>query len=255
MTADEVFASFEERGVRRVKLGAFDLDGILRGKHVSLEKFRSALDSGLGFCDVIFGWDSGDVLYDNVKFTGWHTGYPDCVAQIDLDAFRTIPWEPGTAFFLLDLADARGEPVPVAPRQVLRRVVTEAEARGFGPHFSAEYEFFVFRETPQSLREKNYQNPEDWPLVIRTWIKESKDPAMAEVFKCKETAEFSGPETVKGWSMIDFLLTEHREKFLDYLSKLRGQKEEDDEKTLKEVFGWTLDDFDLRWRTYARASY
>ena len=103
--------------------------------------------------------------------------------------------------------------------------------------------------------EKNLQNPEDWPLVIRTWIKESKDPAMAEVFKCKETAEFSGAETVKGWSMIDFLLTEHRERFLDYLSKLRGQKEEDDEKTLKEVFGWTLDDFDLRWRTYARASY
>jgi hypothetical protein len=103
--------------------------------------------------------------------------------------------------------------------------------------------------------EKNLQNPEDWPLVIRTWIKESKDPAMAEVFKCKEIAELSGSETVKGWSMIDFLITEHRERFIEFLSKLRGQREEDDEKTLKEVFGWTLEDFDLRWRTYARASY
>jgi hypothetical protein len=60
---------------------------------------------------------------------------------------------------------------------------------------------------------------------------------------------------VKGWSIIDFLMTEHRDKFLDYCSKLRGQKEEEDEKTLQEVFGWTLEDLDLRWKTYARASY
>jgi len=103
--------------------------------------------------------------------------------------------------------------------------------------------------------EKNLQNPEDWPLVIRTWIRESKDPTIIEVFKCKDIAELSGAETVKGWSMIDFLLTEHREKFLEYCSKIRGQKEDDDEKTLLEVFGWTLEDFDVRWRTYARASY
>jgi hypothetical protein len=103
--------------------------------------------------------------------------------------------------------------------------------------------------------EKNLQNPEDWPLVIRTWIKESKDPSIAEVFKCREVAELSGAETVKGWSIIDFLMTEHRDKFLDYCSKLRGQKEEEDEKTLQEVFGWTLEDLDLRWKTYARASY
>jgi len=103
--------------------------------------------------------------------------------------------------------------------------------------------------------EKNLQNPEDWPLVIRTWIRESKDPTIIEVFKCKDVAELSGAETVKGWSMIDFLLTEHRERFLEFLSKIRGQKEDDDEKTLLEVFGWTLEDFDVRWRTYARASY
>jgi hypothetical protein len=103
--------------------------------------------------------------------------------------------------------------------------------------------------------EKNLQNPEDWPLVIRTWIKEGKDPPIFEVFKCKDVAEFSGAETVKGWSMIDFLLTEHREKFLDYLGKIRGQSEDEDEKILKELFGWTLEDLDTRWKTYANAAY
>ena len=61
---------FEERDIRRVKLGLFDMDGVLRGKYVSTDKFWSAVDSGIGFCDVVFGWDIGDVLYDNLKFTG-----------------------------------------------------------------------------------------------------------------------------------------------------------------------------------------
>ncbi|HTF56514.1 MAG TPA: hypothetical protein VK661_04590 [Planctomycetota bacterium] len=102
---------------------------------------------------------------------------------------------------------------------------------------------------------RNYQNAEDWPLIIRTWIKEGKDPPILEVFKCHDLAEFSGEEVVKAWSLVDFLLTEHREKFMVFLSKIRGQKEEEDEKALQEVFGWSLDDFDVRWKTYARASY
>ena len=103
--------------------------------------------------------------------------------------------------------------------------------------------------------EKNYQNPEDWPLVLRTWVRESKDPNILEVFKCHHLSELSGAETVKAWSLVDFLVTEHRERFIDFLSKIRGQRMDDDEKTLKDVFGWTLEDFDLRWRTYAKSSY
>ncbi len=157
-TEKELQERFEQHAIRRVKLGTFDIDGVLRGKHVSVEKFWSAAEGELGFCDVIFGWDIGDVLYDNVKFTGWHTGYPDSAARIDLATFRVIPWEPGTAFFLLDLVDREGRPIPLGPRQVLRRVVEQAAALGYTAHFAAEYEFFLFRETPQTLRRKNFRN-------------------------------------------------------------------------------------------------
>ena len=88
---------FQQRGVRKVKLGGFDVDGVLRGKYLSLDKFWGAAEGGLGFCDVIFGWDLGDQLYDNATVTGWHTGYPDVRATVDLTTFRMIPWEPGTA--------------------------------------------------------------------------------------------------------------------------------------------------------------
>ena len=156
MDRESIKRRFEDNHVRRVKLGAFDTDATLRGKYISVEKFWSAAESGLGFCDVIFGWDIGDVLYDNVKFTGWHTGYPDVHCRIDFASYRLVPWEPGTAFFLLDFWDAGSRPLGIAPRQVFQRVLDRAAERGYTAHFSAEYEFFIFRETAQTLREKHF---------------------------------------------------------------------------------------------------
>ncbi len=152
MTIEQLKQVFHERGIRHVKLGIFDLDGVLRAKYVSPEKFFSAAETGLGFCDVIFGWDSSDALYDNVSVTGWHTGYPDATARMDLTTFRVIPWERDTALLLLDVD------LPMAPRTVLRNVEEKARALGFRAYFSAEYEFFFFRETAESARQKHYRD-------------------------------------------------------------------------------------------------
>lgn len=154
---DRVIAKLRDDGIHRVKLAATDIDGVLRGKYISLDKFASAYN-GLGFCDVIFGWDIGDVLYDNCRYTGWHTGYPDTQARIDLSSLRTIPWEPGTAFFLMDLLTPKGEPLAISPRQVLQNVLEKATQSGFSAKIAAEYEFWLFRETPHSLREKNFHH-------------------------------------------------------------------------------------------------
>lgn len=94
MDAQALRKKFEERNIKKVKVGGFDVDGVLRGKYVSLDKFWSIAEPGFGFCDVIFGWDIADVLYDNAKVTGWHSGYPDAHAKIDTDTFRVLPAEP-----------------------------------------------------------------------------------------------------------------------------------------------------------------
>lgn len=158
MDVKTIQARLAEHNFNKIKIGGFDIDGVLRGKYISPDKFTSAAESGLGFCDVIFGWDSSDSLYDNVKFTGWHTGYPDALAKIDLATFRQIPWEPSVAFFILDFYDSAGSPLPLSPRQVLKRVTAKAEALGFQPMISAEYECFFFREDPHSVREKRYKD-------------------------------------------------------------------------------------------------
>lgn len=150
--------SFAERGITKVKLGGCDIDGVMRGKYVSLDKFFSSLEGGAGFCDVIFGWDSADALYDLGKVTGWHTGYPDMVAKIDPTTMRFIPWEPGAAFFLLDFYGRDGQPLSVSPRQVLQRVVGVAAEMKLAAYMSVEYEYFLFQESAHSIREKDFRN-------------------------------------------------------------------------------------------------
>lgn len=68
---------YRERGANKVKLGLTDIDGVIRGKYVSLDKFAGLLADQGGFCDCVFGWDMDDQLYDAGQYTGWHTGFPD----------------------------------------------------------------------------------------------------------------------------------------------------------------------------------
>ena len=145
----------EERGLDHVKVGLFDMDGILRGKYMSRDKFLSSLEGGFGFCDVVLGWDSKDQLYDNVAITGWHTGYPDAPVRLLPETCREIPWEEGALFFLGEFA---GEAEAVCPRGVLRRVLARAAEAGFTCRAGFEYEFFVFDETPRTARDKNYRD-------------------------------------------------------------------------------------------------
>src|SRR5438132_1403776 len=162
---------FRKHGIRKAKLGGFDVDGVLRGKYVSLDKFWGVAESGLGFCDVIFGWDSGDALYDNASVTGWHTGYPDAHATVDLSTYGRIPWEEATAAFLLDFE------MPVSPRGVLQKVEQKARAMGFSVKCASEYEFFLFKETPESVRAKGYAglNPLSPGMFGYSWLRASEN--------------------------------------------------------------------------------
>jgi glutamine synthetase len=153
-TNEDAIQIIEERGLSHIKVGVHDLDGILRGKYMSKQKFLSALKGGFGFCDVILGWDSDDQLYDNVTFTGWHTGYPDAPARIIPSSCRELPFE-DTLLFLCEF-DAPAD--SIGPRATLRRIIKKAETMGLVANAALEFEFFVFEETPDSVREKGYKD-------------------------------------------------------------------------------------------------
>ncbi|MFT7533822.1 MAG: glutamine synthetase [Gammaproteobacteria bacterium] len=145
----------EERGLTHIKVGLFDIDGVMRGKYMSKDKFFSSLDSGFAFCDVVLGWDSNDQLIDNVEYTGWHTGYPDAPVRIIASSCRSLPFE---GDMLLFIAEFDGEAAKICPRGILQRTLARASDMGFSALAAFEYEFFLFNETPHSVREKGYKN-------------------------------------------------------------------------------------------------
>ena len=56
-----------DRYLSHIKIGFFDIDGVMRGKYISQANF-DALEKGCQFCDVVFGWDMQDQLYDNTMY-------------------------------------------------------------------------------------------------------------------------------------------------------------------------------------------
>jgi glutamine synthetase len=158
MNKKEILQYVKDHPSGKVKIAFTDIDGILRGKYMSSEKFLSVIETGMTFCNVIFGWDAADTAYDNVQYTGWHTGYPDAPAVLDINTFRKIPWENDVPFFLGELTDAEGKPSPVCPRQLLKKILGEANKEGFSPVFSQEFEWYNFAETPKTANDKQFKN-------------------------------------------------------------------------------------------------
>ena len=159
MNLKETLDKIKRSDSHKIKVAVADLEGILCGKYMRKEKFISALEGSFGFCDVVFGWDTDDELYENSKITGWHTGYPDVEARIDPTTFRHIPWDNDVPFFLADFSRENGEDWAACPRSLLKQVRERSYKMGYKPIFSQEFEWFNFEETPQSFADKNYRDP------------------------------------------------------------------------------------------------
>ena len=156
--ASDVKAYLDASNAQYIKVAITDIDGVLRGKYMHKDKFLKATQSGFGFCDVIFGWDSNDELYQfkakegKSLFTGWHTGFPDTKVSIIPESGRHIPFEKNTPLFLAELLN--GE---VCPRSTLKKVLDRLEDLGYKSKSAFEYEFFLFNESPSSIREKRFK--------------------------------------------------------------------------------------------------
>jgi len=153
----------EKSGAQKVKVAVSDIDGILRGKYLHIDKFKGAAEpypaGGFGFCDVVFGWDSSDQCYDNTSVTGWQHGFPDALARLDLDTARNVPWDNNVPFFLGEFINSDGTPHPLCPRQTLKKVIKRAAKMGVNPMCGMEFEWFNFLENSHSWESKKGVGP------------------------------------------------------------------------------------------------
>jgi glutamine synthetase len=158
MKNEEIIDKLRAGDSSKIKFAVADIDGVLRGKVVHRDKFFQGLDSGFGFCDVIFGWDANDEAYDNATITGWHTGYPDAQLRLDVSTYRTIPWEDNIPFFLGDFSKDNILET-VCPRTLLKKIQKQCVDMGYTSRFTQEFEWFNFKKDDQPQGEKAYVNP------------------------------------------------------------------------------------------------
>ena len=125
----------------KVKVAGVDVDGVLRGKLISKNKFLSIASDGFGFCSVIFGWDMHDQTYfKELKVSNKENGYRDIIAVPDLKSFRRIPWEDNVPFFLVSFLDPETkEPVSACPRGLLETAVAKLKKRNLRAMAGGEF--------------------------------------------------------------------------------------------------------------------
>ena len=155
MTTPDLKTWLTDAPSQLVKIGVTDIDGILRTKYLHRKKILQALDDGLGFCSVVFQWDAHDRVYSEPA----DPSFADATATLIPDSHRNLPWEDGIPFLLADFSGSPGSsPAAACPRSLLKRIVERAETMGFHARFGPEYEWFAYRETPDTLHEKQFKN-------------------------------------------------------------------------------------------------
>ena len=157
LEAAELLRQIAEGEVDTVVVAFPDLQGRLVGKRVTGHYFADrVLEHGLEVCDYLLAVDVDMTPLPGYAFANWETGYGDVGCRPDLTTLRVLPWLEQTAFVLCDVVDADGEPVEVSPRQILRRQVERAEARGLTVNCGSELEFYLFADSYEEARAAGY---------------------------------------------------------------------------------------------------
>jgi glutamine synthetase len=153
--AQERVRLLRRRGVETVILAGADAHGIMRGKRVPIAELDRAAERGVALSDVVWALpvDEHEPVRPPPEHPGYfpRPGYGDMRAVPDLETARIVPWHDRTALLLCDFVDHDGGAVPLSPRAVLRSVVERARVMGVEPVVGVELEFYVLRETPQSV--------------------------------------------------------------------------------------------------------
>ncbi|PWR22723.1 glutamine synthetase family protein [Zavarzinia aquatilis] len=131
-----------ERHITEVECLVPDISGVARGKILPTSKFlKSQTDSSLRLPESIFSQTvTGEFIDSEVT----DPTEPDVVLRPDPDTLSLVPWyEDPTAQVINDCVYRDGRPVPIAPRQVLRRVIDLYAAKGWKAIVAPELEFYL----------------------------------------------------------------------------------------------------------------
>ncbi|MEM6887742.1 MAG: glutamine synthetase family protein [Pseudomonadota bacterium] len=162
MTANLTFDALREAAdggdLDTVLVCMVDMQGRLMGKRFHVSNFIESAHEETHCCNYLLATDIEMATPDGYAATSWESGYGDYVMRPDMTTLRRLPWLGGTAMVLCDLIDHHThEPVPHAPRQMLKAQVERAKGLGFTPMMATELEFFLFEASFDEIRRGGFR--------------------------------------------------------------------------------------------------
>ena len=121
--------------IRAVSLQFTDIGGSVKSVTIPAHALENALDKGV--------WFDGSSIQG---FARIHES--DMLLRPDPSTYQVLPWEPEdrkVARIICDIYQPNGEPNPMDPRFILKRMLARAAKMGLTYNTGAEVEFFLFK--------------------------------------------------------------------------------------------------------------
>lgn len=138
-TKQEILKIVEEEDIEFIRLQFTDLFGTLKNVAITASQMEKALDN--------------KCMFDGSSIEGFaRIEESDMYLYPDYDTFTILPWRPNqgkVARMICDIYKPDGTPLACSPRQILQRVLKEANEMGYTFNVGPECEFFLFHEDEQ----------------------------------------------------------------------------------------------------------
>lgn len=205
-----------ERGIQYFLISYVDLFGSLRAKLAPAAAIAGMQKNGAGFAGFATHLDMTPA-------------YPDMLAIPDPASLIQLPWKPEVGWLAADLY-CGGEPVPDAPRNVLKKQIEKATALGYQMKTGVECEFFLLSRDGKALNNSADDYPKpcyDQMALMRQYdlIKAICGGMLDLGWKpYQNDHEDANGQFEMNWEYDDVLVTADRHVFFKYMVKTLAEQ-------------------------------
>lgn len=179
--------AWQQAGVSEVECVTPDLNGVPRGKVMTLEGFASGRNLQMARGVLL---QSLVGHYPDAQYYGSDDG--DLVLEPVLSQSYQLPWaEQPRALTVCDCVEIEGQPSGLSSRTLLKRIVERYAAKGWSPVVATELEFFIFAphadpylpfQPPVGLDGRREEGYSAFSVASNNGLR----PFWAEVYRCME---------------------------------------------------------------------
>jgi len=160
LTWNQLHTHIEKEEIDTVIVAFTDVTGRLLGKRYDAPFVQSQGDKFISHaCDYLLTVDSEMNVVEGFKAANWEKGLGDFHLVPDMSTLCVATWLDKTALVLCDVQQKDHTLAAHAPRSILRKQVAEAEKLGFRALCASELEYYLYKESYESIHLQNYTTP------------------------------------------------------------------------------------------------